>query len=434
MNINKNKKILLISSISLAVIIVLGIVYAAFTQQLNIAGSATGRSSKWDIHFENLSNVSLNGTAKELTAPTINTNSTQISNYSVSLTSPGDYVEYTFDVVNDGDYDATLTNLSKTAPSCAGTGDNASTDASNVCGKLTYTLTYSDGTTVSQNDTLASKETKTMKLKLLYQEFNDDSLLPKMDVTITGLGITLTYTQQGNAKVNADGTTPLAYDVYSIGDTVTIANETYYVIADSGSNQDYVTLLKGEPLTVNEINTYGTGHVNMYNTRAGNSYYHQAYDLIGDGTIGGVSYYTSANCGYPDSYTTNMQTSGCTSAYDLSEIKYIVDSWAAAKFSSDQLKQVGDYRARLIEKNEIEMEEYEQCTQFQGCYNATRIKDTWMYNSNYWYWTMSPNNDSSSSVWYVNPNGILSNYSVRKNNGAVRPVINVYKNKIMTAS
>ena len=205
----KNKKILLASSISLAVIIILGIVYAAFTQQLNINGSATGRTSKWDIHFENLSNVSLNGTAKELTSPTINNNSTTIGNYSISVTSPGDYAEYTFDVVNAGDYDATLTGLQKTSPSCQGTGDNGSTDATNVCGKLTYTLTYENGTTVSQNDTLKSKETKTMKLKLLYQEFNDASLLPKMDVTISGLGITLTYTQDGNAKVNADGITPL---------------------------------------------------------------------------------------------------------------------------------------------------------------------------------------------------------------------------------
>ena len=48
-----------------------------------------------------------------------------------------------------------------------------------------------------------------MRLRLTYKQFNDASLLPKADVAISGLGISLTYTQDGNAKVNNDGTTPL---------------------------------------------------------------------------------------------------------------------------------------------------------------------------------------------------------------------------------
>ena len=398
LNMSKNKKILLISSISLAVIIVLGIVYAAFTQQLNIAGSATGRSSKWDIHFENLSNVSLNGTAKELTAPTINTNNTQISNYSVSLTSPGDYVEYTFDVVNDGDYDATLTNLSKTAPSCQGTGDNASNDATNVCGKLTYTLTYENGATVSQSDTLKSKETKTMKLKLLYQEFNDDSLLPKMDVTISGLGIQLTYTQNGNAKVNADGTTPYV-KTYAVGDQITVANETYHIISVPDSS-DYVIALKDVPLKVTEI------------TAAGGTV---SYTYSDTNATGGMRYHTSS------------------SAYGTSAIKSVVDSWASSKFTNSELKTVDGYSARLIRFDEYaaNCEEVEHATP-SGSYYTYTPNYVWMYSSDYWYWTMSPYNDSSSDVWNVLNGGgdLRGDYVNYSGDGAVRPVINVYKSKI----
>ena len=398
MNINKNKKILLISSISLAVIIVLGIVYAAFTQQLNIAGSATGRSSKWDIHFENLSNVSLNGTAKELTAPTINTNSTQISNYSVSLTSPGDYVEYTFDVVNDGDYDATLTNLSKTAPSCQGTGDNASTDASNVCEKLTYTLTYENGTTVSQSDTLASKETKTMKLKLLYQEFNDDSLLPKMDVTITGLGIQLTYTQNGNAKVNSDGTTPYV-KTYAVGDQITVASETYHIISVPSSS-DYVVALKDVPLKATEITSAGGTVGKTYSDT---------------NATGGMAYHSSSN------------------VYTTSAVKSVVDTWASSKFTNSELKTVDGYSARLIRFDEYaaNCEEVEHATP-SGSYYTYTPNYVWMYSSDYWYWTMSPYNDSSSDVWNVLNGGgdLRGDYVNYSGDGAVRPVINVYKSKI----
>ena len=47
-----------------------------------------------------------------------------------------------------------------------------------------------------------------MLLRLTYKTFDDASLLPKADVAISGLGISLTYTQDGNAKVNPNGTTP----------------------------------------------------------------------------------------------------------------------------------------------------------------------------------------------------------------------------------
>ena len=48
-----------------------------------------------------------------------------------------------------------------------------------------------------------------MRLRLTYKQFNDASLLPKADVAISGLGISLTYIQDGNAKVNKNGTTLL---------------------------------------------------------------------------------------------------------------------------------------------------------------------------------------------------------------------------------
>ena len=176
-----------------------------------------------------------------------------------------------------------------------GSGDNEVNDDNNVKSQIEYTWKYSDGTTVSQNDTLKSKETKTMLLRLTYKSFNDASLLPKADVAISGLGISLTYTQDGNAKVNNDGTTPYV-KVYSIGDQITVANETYHIISVP-SNEDYVVVLKDTPLTTSELNTYGAGHLNMYNTDSESDYYQQAYDTNG---IGGMSSFTSKTCNYID--------------------------------------------------------------------------------------------------------------------------------------
>ena len=62
-------------------------------------------------------------------------------------------------------------------------------------------------------------------------------------------------------------------------------------------------MLKAEPLTVSEVNTYGVGHINRY---------------------------TSETCGFPNgSYT----YAGCITDYSQSEIKYVVDAWASDKTS-----------------------------------------------------------------------------------------------------
>ena len=407
----KNTKIITGSIVALAVIVVLGIVYAAFTQQLTINGTATGRSSSWKIYFSRLTGPTLNGTAKQITAPTIQNNATKIGDYEVTVTSPGDYIEYEFDVTNDGDYDATLTNLSmnsNTELTYEGSGDNEVNDENNVKSQIEYTLKYkADGTTVSQNDTLKSKETKTMLLRLTYKSFNDATLLPKADVAISGLGISLTYTQDGNAKVNPNGTTPYVptYDAYAVGDRIQIEGDTsgdyYRVIAASGTTQDYVVALKENPLTADEV------------TQAGGT--------------------TPATGSYP-----GIMHYGSNSTYAASDIKSVVDAWAADKFT-DELKTVDGYSARLIQFSELTgnlgYELDNGATSFK--YISSSSTPSWAYSSDYDYWTMTPYQDggqtSDSHLWDVHNDGSLSDYYAIGDNGAVRPVINVLKTAITSS-
>ena len=400
---DKKTKIIAGSIVALAVIVVLGIVYAAFTQQLTINGSATGRSSSWKIYFSRLTGPTLNGTAKQITAPEIKSNSTTIGDYSVTVTSPGDYIEYEFDVTNDGDYDATLTGLTinnNNNLTYVGSGDNKTNDENNVKSQIEYTLKYSDGTTVSQNDTLKSKETKTMRLRLTYKTFNDASLLPKADVAISGLGISLTYTQDGNAKVNPNGTTPYVkpYDTYSVGDTFTLGTDSYHVIADSGSNQDYVVALKDTPLKASEITAAG-------------------------GTVG-------------DTYSDENQTGGMayhdsSSVYATSAVKSVVDSWAAAKFQNSELKEVNGYSARLITFDEVHSLGYSDTIGCGGaCYNVEPSVPNCLYNSNYWYWTMSQYKESSSDIWNMYEDGRLYNASL-SGCGMIRPVLEISKDALL---
>jgi len=210
----------------------------------------------------------------------------------------------------------------------------------------------------------------------------------------------------------------VTYD-YRVGDLVTYNGVNYRVLKDVKSTDTKVTLLKAEPLSVSEVNQFGTGHVNMYNCdESDSSCYHAAYDNNG---YGGMAYYTSVDCGYNES---EWGESGCTTDYAQSEVKYVVDAWKMAKApaaTEARLLTYDEYTA-YAEKKQI-------CT--GSCYEAIVPQYDWMYNSSYFYWLGTPYNDSSSIVWDVDNDGGLSiGYSVNRDDGVVRPVITISKSVI----
>ena len=211
---------------------------------------------------------------------------------------------------------------------------------------------------------------------------------------------------------------------YAIGDIITYNNIKFYVISNSNPSIDYVTLLKAEPLTVDEVNTYGAGHVNRYiSFLVGTAYNYNGY--------GGMAYYSSETCGYVNS---SWVYDGCTTDYAQSEIKYLVDNWAADKFQASDLKEdTTGYSARLITLDELKDTlgyEYFNNGSLEE-YRLTSDTPDWVYNSNYWYWTMSPYEDSNSVVWEIGTNGNLSKWSgIPSVNEVVRPVVNLRKSAI----
>ena len=362
--------------IVLAGIILVTLVYAVFTGQLNISnGSGVGRISKWDVHFEHLSTITTTHTAKVLTQPRL-ASGASIEDYSVSVTSPGDTISFTVDVVNDGNYNAELTSVSVGTPSCTGTDATSNT---NVCNHLHYSLTYDSGASVQVGDTLYAKETNTMKVTLTYDDTVTASELPTQEVSISNLYITINYQQSGSALVKDNGEVA-DYKVYKQGDKITLNNEDYWVIEDSGAGQDYVVTLKDTPLTAQDIQNYK----------------------------GDLTFTVSGN---------GMQY-GTNSTYAGSYVETVVNNWESATFINDELKEINGYRARLITKQE---------------YESISSINSWRYYSNYWYWTMTgPYHDG---VNVIRNNGTLYDAYVNYDRAfgyelTVRPVINVYKDKL----
>ena len=350
----KDVKLVTGAIVIIMIAIIISLVYAVFTGQLNITGSAVNRQSKWDIHFENVSNITTTGTAKVLNnhEPVINSNNrTEIQDYEVSLTSPKDSISFTFDVVNDGNYNAKITTIDIETPECSST-DTIS--ATNMCNNLTYTLTYDSGATVQTNDIIYVKDKISLKVTLTFNEISDPTLLPKAGVSISNLGIEIDFEQEGNALVKDNGEVA-NYKVYHQGDKITLNNEDYWVIENSGAGQDYVVALK---------------------------------DII-----------------------LIKMVYGATSDYNTSNIKSFVDNWSNTTFVDNELKEINDYKARLITETE---------------YNAISIINNWRFKSDEWYWSMSPQNGSTTLVYKINYDGSSAN------NGGVRPVINVYKSALET--
>ena len=217
-------------------------------------------------------------------------------------------------------------------------------------------------------------------------QLKDDGSVYLAECTVGGRTVSgYTYGKGGEEEEE----TP-AYTAYSIGDQVTYNNVDYYVIEDSAASEQTVKLLKAEPLTYEEIGTYANG-------TGASTYNNSGY--------GGMQYHSSS------------------SDYSTSYIKTTVDAWKTAEAPDAS-------EARLITFDELK----DNLGYTYGEVGTSMVwhpgesTPSWVYNNNDWYWTMSPYEDSASSVWRVNSGGGLNNsYRVDYDNGAVRPVITLSK-------
>ena len=225
------------------------------------------------------------------------------------------------------------------------------------------------------------------KVECTTAQLNSDSSVYLSECTVGGRSVDYTY-----GKDN----TP-TYKTYKVGDEVTYNNVDYYVIKDSSKSESTVTLLKSEPLTYEEVQTYSNG--TGAQTSDNNGY-------------GGMQYYSSETCW-------NGDTSGCTTNYASSQIKYVVDAWKNSNADS------------ALEARLIQYDEFENLGFVEGYINPSDIgliksdnTPSWVYNSNYTYWTSSQYNDYKFLVWGVDRVGKLIDVNIHNRNDiVVRPVI-----------
>jgi hypothetical protein len=111
-NRKKKKRESLIIAILLLLVLTIGVGYASLSRSLTITGKSKISAQTWDIYFDESSiSATQSDTTTVTTKPTVSVDSsgykTQIT-YDVTLSQPGDYYEFTVNLVNNGSIAAEL--------------------------------------------------------------------------------------------------------------------------------------------------------------------------------------------------------------------------------------------------------------------------------------------------------------------------------------
>lgn len=224
-----------------------------------------------------------------------------------------------------------------------------------------------------------------------------------------------------------------AYESYIVGDKLKVDGDYYFVLRNSDSNTNYITLLKETPLTVDELYSYGkdnNGHL-FVNEHITNNYDPEQVVLNLTDNIGGMAYYTSDTCkkniswsGTGTSYNSkDIIEVGCDNKYNTSDVKKVIENWGK-KFSNDLIS-IDNYKVRLLNEDDlINSLHFELTTSASGTQYISKSEETpwWVYTYSYWIMNLSIDDGISANV--IGKQGMNANVL---DYYGVRPVINISK-------
>ena len=205
-----------------ALLLIVGIGYAALSSNLGIRGLGSYKSNTWDVYLDNL--IDNSAYSEVVSQASINEDKDSIS-FQVNLDDFEDkYIFYT-DVVNNGTIDAMIDNLEVTGLS------------NEVKKFIDIKVTYKDGIAVNRYDLLKENSRDTLKVECSYKENVDITDLPDTDGS-TSLTITIDYVladvnarerEHGEGDVNAPTITIASNIKSGINSWVNTADFTYRI-------------------------------------------------------------------------------------------------------------------------------------------------------------------------------------------------------------
>lgn len=387
-----NRKFLyVILCVILISILSLTLAYAALFVSLNINGNAEVVGSNWDIY---LANIKVNENSVSGDEPFI-INSKEVS-FTTNLVKPGDFYEFTVDVVNGGTIDAMIESVEKTPVL-----------SSEQAKYFSYIVQYESGEAVTVKQLVGRESFVRLKVRVEYRNDLIASDLPSSTETLK-LGFTVNYIQSDNSSVvvpnNGRNTMYIASgSIYEQGSKICIGDECFIVYKNDGET---VYLLAEFNLYVGS--KYDNGTIYEYGD--------EATGLQHSSMLGWISSDPSIRNGLI-TYSDSNYWSG-SGNYPT----YVFDE------KSNLYTHVEKYKEYLLSQyskiTNVRLITYEELLDLKCIVSSRTCKasPSWVYSST--YWTGSAYNDNS--MYGVDSNAAFSgkDYTYARGSG-IRPVIEI---------
>ena len=162
----------------LTLLLVITVGYALLSQQLDINGTSKIKKTTWSIIWDNVqvNSNSVSGASVTQAAQITNTEKTLVE-YSITLSEPGEFYEFTVDAKNEGTIDGMVNTVSNKVYESNGTTERQ------LPAYLTYSVTYSDGKTIEPKQLLKAGTTEKYKVRVEFKDV-EASQLPSSEETI----------------------------------------------------------------------------------------------------------------------------------------------------------------------------------------------------------------------------------------------------------
>ncbi len=217
-------------SMLILVLLLLGITigYAVLSTNLNISGTGTINKPTWDVHWSNINVTS--GSVTPVTAATISNDGLTVT-YAITLSTPGDYYEFTVDAVNNGSIDAMIESMSNKIYESNGTTERTKPEY------LVYKITYNDGTYISNYQKLSANTTEKYKVRVEFDRDVDVGELPSSNETLV-FKLRINYIQADSTAIPVRGPYVFTNHISSltIGNTIPTGATTYQTYEDAIEN------------------------------------------------------------------------------------------------------------------------------------------------------------------------------------------------------
>lgn len=221
-NIKDRKTLSLVLCLVLVCVFTLTIAYSALSAVLIIKGNAKIASSNWNIYLNNPKVTSGSATTD---IPTLQSKNTL--KFNTTLNMPGDFYEFTVDVVNDGTIDAMIENVVKTPELTA-----------EQTKFLKYEITYQNGESISEKQILNKYTTTPIKVRIEYRKDVVASDLP-VEQVVLDLSLTLEYIQS-----DGNGSSVLNDGVEITGEVIYVSTPDELIDAFNNMTQNTIISLE----------------------------------------------------------------------------------------------------------------------------------------------------------------------------------------------